>query len=464
MISKISRRNFLKTASLSMAGITLAACAPKATEAPAAAEPTTAPAADKAAEATQPAEPTTAPASAEKVELRFGSWDSESGQAVYTAITEGFNKISPNVTVKIEFTPDSYEDKILTGLAGGNAPDIYMWWNFPDLWSKNGMLDLTELAALPGDEGLDLSKAYATNLSYLKINGKLVGTPNAFTPRALYYNKALFKAAGIAEPTNDWTTDDLMNAATKLTQGDGADKVYGFLASPGSYVIQPYLWSNGTDWISADGKTASGYTDSKETIEIVQWLADMVLDSKVSPSVDTSDTLGGATQMFMNGKLAMMDNGRWPLTDLKAKDGFEFGIVLPPSNAKTKKRVTLLHNSGFCINPNTKNKEAAWQFAKYIGGPQGNKEFGSAGWAMPAYEDVVQELGWDKDEYEKVWVEATPLATVPPCFLRTTVWDQVDSELANTLESIWLGEVTAEAGLTKVAKTMDDLLANAPSL
>lgn len=469
-MKRFSRRSFIKATGFTLAAASLAACSPSQTPTPAAAgdaaaadatAPAGAPTSAPAAAATQPA---SAPQSAAGVELRFGCWDSDSGQEVYNAITEGFSKVAPDINVKIEYTPDNFEDKILTGLAGGNAPDVYMWWNFPGLFAKNGMVDLTNLAGLSGDAGLDLSAVYPTVLNYSKINGKLIGTPNAFTPRALYYNKKLFRDAGVAEPTEDWTTEDMLNAMLAIAKGEGENQIFGFYSDPSSYWLQPYVWENGGDFISEDGTKASGFVDSKETIETVQWFADLVTKHKIAPTPDTGKTLGGSTQLFLNGKLALMDNGRWPQTDFKKKEDLEFGLIIPAMNAATKKRISILHTSAFCINPATKNQEAAWKFAKYIGGPEGNKQFGLAGWAVPAYPAVIKELGWESDPLEKVWIDTIQYATVTPCFMRTTAWDQADTELANALESIWLGQATAEEALKQVAPVMDGILASADKI
>ena len=454
----MNRRDFLKAAGLTVVGSTLAACgAPAPTTAPAAA-PTSAPAAPATTVPTAP------PAAAEKISLRFASWDSSSGQDVYNSIVGEFNKKYPNISVSVEFTPDNYDNKILTGLAGGSAPDVYMWWDYPSLMAKKGILDLTPYIKLPGDQGLDVTQYYPQIIDYSTIKGILVGTPNAFTPRAIFYNKKLFSAAGLSEPTDSWTWDDFLSAAQKLTTGTGTDKVYGIYSDPSSYWMQGYIWSHGGDLISADGTKASGTMDSQATIEAVQWVADLVTKYQVSPSADTQTTLGGAGQMFLSGKLAMMDNGRWSQTDLmKAKD-LQFGLVLPPTYPSTKKLVSVLHTSAFCVSPQTKYKDQSWALAKYLGGPVGNKLFGQAGWAVPCLPSVVKELGWDTDPIEKVWIEAIPYATVMPCFQRTTAWSEADTEIANTLQAIWLGKETVEDGLSATAKKVDTILAQAPSL
>jgi multiple sugar transport system substrate-binding protein len=433
----------------------MAACTP-------AAQPTNPPAAPSAATATTA--PASAGSSGESVSLRFASWDSSSGQDVYNGIVGEFNKKFPNIKVAVEFTPDGYDNKILTGLAGGNAPDVYMWWNYPSLLAKKGIVDLTNYASRSGDQGLDLTQYYPQIIDYTKLNGVLVGTPNAFTPRAIFYNKKLFRDAGLSEPTNDWTWSQFMDTVQKLTKGDGADKVYGIYSDPSSYWLQGYVWSRGSDFISPDGKKATGSLDSPDTVEIVQRWADMVTKQKVSPTADTMSTMGGAAQMFISGKLAMMDNGRWPQTDLKKAKDLEFGLVMPPLDDKTNKRVVVLHTSAFCLNPQTKFVDQSWELAKYLGGPVGNKLFGQAGWAVPCLPSVVKELGWDTDPIEKVWIDSIPFATVKPCFQRTTVWSEADQEIANTLQAIWLGQQTAESGLKAAATKVDDILAKAPPM
>lgn len=436
----LSRRQFLAVMGASTASLALAACTPVA--APGGGQSGAAPA-------------------AEGVAIRIGSWDAQAAEPIEAEVIDAFNQQYPDIQVTIEFNPDAYSDKLLTAMAGGTAPDVFMWWNFPSLVARNGIVDL--MPFVEGPDGLDLSIYFPQVLDYNRVGDGLYGLPKDFTPRAFFYNQTLFDNAGLSYPTNDWTTDDLLEIATALTEGEGPDAQYGFFTFSGVYPLQGYVWQRGGDFISLDGATATGYCDSEATISVLDWHAAMSLTHKVAPTPQAvSAQQGGADQLFIGGKLAMYDTGRWPQSQFKEVAELKFGTVLPPMDAQTNERVVVLHEAGFCMNPASEFKETgAWQVVRFMGGPEANKIRAEAGWALPALPAVVEELGFLNDPLEKTWFDAVPFATVAPCFMRTAYWGPADSELANAIDSIFLGEATAAEAMSAVAPIVDGILSGA---
>jgi multiple sugar transport system substrate-binding protein len=158
----------------------------------------------------------------------------------------------------------------------------------------------------------------------------------------------------------------------------------------------------------------------------------------------------------------MYDTGRWPQAQFKKVDGLQFGTVLPPMDAQTKKRVTVLHEAGFCINPASKYKaDQAWELVKFESGAEAQTIRTEAGWALPALPEVVKALDLTADPLEKTWFEAVPFATVAPCFMRTSQWDPANSELQNAVDSIFLGKATAAEAMGVATPIVDGILAEA---
>ena len=156
----------------------------------------------------------------------------------------------------------------------------------------------------------------------------------------------------------------------------------------------------------------------------------------------------------------MYDTGRWPQTDFKKEEGLEFGTALPPVDAKTGNRVVVLHEAGFCLNPASPLKaNEGWEVLKFEAGAEAQKIRTLAGWAVPALPAVVEELKLLEDPIEKTWFDAVAFATVSPCFMRTSQWGPVDSELTNAIDSIFLGQQSAADAMAAAAPIMDQLLA-----
>lgn len=434
---KLSRRQMLKAMGVGASVLALAACAPVGAPGGAPQEGAT----------------------TEKTVVRVGSWDSKEAEPIEADVVAAFNEQFPDIEVVMEFNPDAYSDKLLTAMAGGTAPDVFMWWNFPGLVAKGGIEDLTPY--VEGPNGLDPDIYFKQVLDYNRVGPGLYGLPKDFTPRAYYFNKKLFDEAGIAYPTAEWTTDNLKEIATALTKGEGLDAQYGTFAFSDSYALQGYVWQHGGDFISQDGKTATGYCDSDVTTEVLDWHAALSLTDKVAPTAQAvSGQQGGADQLFIGGKLAMYDTGRWPQAQFKQSEGLDFGTALPPMDAATKQRVTVLHEAGFCMNPASTTKEGAtWEVVKFMGGAEANEIRTVAGWALPALPAVVEKLQLLSDPLEKTWFDAVEFATVAPCFMRTPNWGPAESEFQVAIDKVFLGEATAAEAMAAAAPIVDGLLA-----
>jgi multiple sugar transport system substrate-binding protein len=454
---KLSRRDFMRMSALTAAGVAIAGCVPATVEVE---KPAQAPV-EQTVVVKEEVVVTATPAPPEAVTLRAAMWDSVEVEEMETTILQAFYEEFPHITVNLEFNPDAYEDKLLTGMAAGNAPDVFLWWDYPRLVALGGLEDLT--AYVQGPRGLDVDSVYYSEVvAPSRVSHGLYGLPKDFTPRALFYNKKLFDEAGLDYPTNDWTWDDLVDIAKQLTKGEGADAQYGFYTyNSSSYPLQGYVWSNEGDFISPDGKVASGYVDGDATIQAVEWYVGLHVTHGLSPTTMEEGTLGGATEMFVNDRLAMFDNGRWPQSAFKAVEGLDFGTVLPPKSSNTGKLATVLHQAGWSMNPASPHKidGTAWELLKWEAGPLAHKVRTEAGWAIPAIPAVVEELGLMDDPIDKTWFEAVPYMTVSPCFTRSAAYWRADEDLTVALQSAFLGEASVQDALKEVAPLMDAKLA-----
>lgn len=114
--------------------------------------------------------------------------------------------------IKIEVETIGYDDyftQMQTRVAGGTAPDCYELniENFAAYANKGLLAEIT---------GQDLSGLNETALGAFNVNGKQYGLPESFSNVVLIYNKDLFDQAGVTYPTDDWTQDDVQNAAEKI--------------------------------------------------------------------------------------------------------------------------------------------------------------------------------------------------------------------------------------------------------
>jgi multiple sugar transport system substrate-binding protein len=120
----------------------------------------------------------------------------------------------------------------------------------------------------------------------------------------LFYNKALFKKAGVAEPTADWTWKDEQAAAQKLTN-KGA-KVWGDYQPVSYNEFYKVLAQNGGEFLNADRTSAT--FNSPQGVEAAKFLTDKV--GKTMPTeADGAGTPDFDSKLFKSGKLAMWHTG-----------------------------------------------------------------------------------------------------------------------------------------------------------
>src|SRR5262249_15870024 len=128
----------------------------------------------------------------------------------------------------------------------------------------------------------------------------------------VFYNKAMFDAAGVAYPPSTadtaWTWDQFVDTAKQLTSGEGLEKVYGAYVAPWATVCSSFLFSNGASWFNDDLTELT--LNSPEAVQVLQNMANLRLTENVAPTLDIADSIGWDV-MLQSGKAAMLVDGTW---------------------------------------------------------------------------------------------------------------------------------------------------------
>src|SRR5271166_4704051 len=239
-----------------------------------------------------------------------------------------FKKRYPNVKVTDQFTPISswsdYLNKLVTQIASGKAPDlIHIATEGVQLAvRKNLVISLDELTSEPSGKDL-LSDVDPALVKGFSVEGKLYLLPVAWNNMMIYYNTKVFKDAGIARPADDWTWDDFLSIAKRLTSGEGPAKRFGFGIPYFNFGLTPFRYSNDTAVLKDDLKQ-SNLSDTK-FLEALKFVHSLVRDNGVSPDPANTDP-NAVFQLFAAGKIAMTDGGHWPMQACRrAMQGWKAG-------------------------------------------------------------------------------------------------------------------------------------------
>jgi len=282
---------------LCIAVIMLAACAPATTEAPPAtqAPATEAPATEMPATEAPATETTATEAPAteapsggtagcplqveEGASIVFSGWGDETEQKIYRDSIERFKAVCPGVTVDYQPIPDKFQDKLKAQMAGGTAPDVF----YVDDQLMNAFAPSGQLLALDdsmAQAGVSRDDFIPALLTIFTQDNKTYGLPKDWGTLGLVYLPEAFQDAGIDEPTEDWTWDDMRTAAKAI-----ADKgTYGGFCMGADWArFAPFAFSNGGSFASEDFKTAT--LDTPEVMDMGTLVSDMYKEkSLVTPA------------------------------------------------------------------------------------------------------------------------------------------------------------------------------------
>ncbi|HEY3110560.1 MAG TPA: sugar ABC transporter substrate-binding protein [Chloroflexota bacterium] len=352
-----------------------------ATSQPAAA-PTTAPAA-KPTEAAKPAaaapqgQPTGAPVPAL---LRAG--DGEEGY--FDRAIKLFEQKSPGVKVTQILVPggDEYITKLDLMIASGDPPAIYA--PFSDrgyrYYAAKGLSQ--ELDSFVKRDNVNLDDFHQDGLKGCRWQGQLMALPLDLWPHVIFYNRNLFKDAGVADlPTDwndkEWTTAKYLELAQKLTKRQG-DKVTQF----GSDVYTTGWrsgWTFGGDWFPTEWTTTGIITDfvgdkDQRVVDAVQWNADLMTKQNVAPNpAQQQEIKAGAPVLFMSGKIAMGMSNIGRLSRYATIKDFDWGVGVKPRPPKGDPRHHVVWIDFWSMIKGVKNPEGAWQLLKFMVSAEGQK-------------------------------------------------------------------------------------------
>jgi multiple sugar transport system substrate-binding protein len=267
------------------------------------------------------------------VELTFWHGYTEADGDVLNQIVADFNDSQEAVHIVTEVNPWAViDDTLLPSLSAGNGPDIVAMpaERLPVYAAKGAFVALDDFYADAANNATELN---AGAVEMVTVDGTRYGIPTGFVPLALYYNKALFDAAGVTEPPTTW--DEWVDTATALTvdeNGDGTPEQYGVVL-PDHATVANGLWpslfyGNGGD-IVADGEAV---VDSPENAETLAFWKDAIVGDAISPTgVDGI----GADELFSGGKAAMTIGGPW-MTFIAADNEIDLGIAAIPAGPEVQ--------------------------------------------------------------------------------------------------------------------------------
>ncbi len=323
--------------------------------------------------------------SAQAVEIEYWQYVFETRVQAMDQLIANFEAANPDITVKhTTFPYADYQTRVVAAKVAGQGPDVVqLFYGWLDTFVSGGLIQPLDPAVFPHDA---IEADFFPIVSAMKRGEDYYGLPTAVRSLALFYNKALFAEAGIANPPAN--LDELLAAAQATTKRDGA----GNITSAGitmDMAGQDHHWwrevlvrQNGGVPYDDAGNVA--YNDAAGAAAL-KFYTDLQTEHKVG-LVGFMDEGQAA---FRAGLAAMTIDGTFRLGAF-ASNPFEWGVVELPADANgLRSNYSSYFANAIGATAEGEEKIAAEKFLAYISSPEAMEIWLNVVGELPARRDVA---------------------------------------------------------------------------
>jgi multiple sugar transport system substrate-binding protein len=291
-----------------------------------------------------------------------------------------FNKMFPNLDLQID-PSNNDQSKIIVQTMAGIGPDVIDCYDRKQLYTYYQAGILTDITDMAKAAGTTPDICWESAKENMEIDGRQYGFPTNPGPWVVFYNKNIFDKCHVPYPKGDWTWDEFVDTAKKLTikVENGRNETYGCMG----YDLMEAIWQNGGHLYSADGSKCT--LDQPEAIEAAQWLMDLQFKHECAPSPSEEEAMAaaggwgqGIITLFSAEKLGMIRYGRWGLivwrkaqADARAAGKAPLRIGVAPLPYRKVKATTFATRVSVLNNRSPYIKQA-FNFMKFLA----SKEYG----------------------------------------------------------------------------------------
>lgn len=332
----------------------------------------------------------------EKKKIKWATWGNPGELGRHQDFTNEYNAKHPDVEVELIPIPGEYEQKILTQLSGGTAPDAFYSGDgtIVKLIENKSIVELTPLMNMPGSI-ISPTDFFEGLYGAAKRDEKVYGITVDCNPMVLWYNETVLKEAGITEmpaelyEKGEWNWTKFQEYTEKIK----AAGKYG-------YVLDNW-WGHYYSWVSTNGGRVYddngkfiGHEDPK-AVEAFKFLYDSVNNTKNITFAGTLPKGQGGDAMFMSNQVGFVGAGRWYLPIFSKNEALEYDIVPFPTNTGNKLEPAGIPTAYMVMNKETKYPNETFQFISEFVSKEGQIfRLSGGGNAVPSIagaDDVVLE-------------------------------------------------------------------------
>lgn len=318
-------------------------------------------------------------------------------------------------------------EKVIVQCKGGVGPDIFNVYTFYHLldYARTGvLLPVTGEAQRMGfgpDETWPQIKDEMGLWEYNPETGQdeyvQYTFPANVNANVIFFNKAVFDEVGEPYPTGDWTWDEFLAVARKLTLRDEQGKIvrYGI----GTFEMLEtceMIWQYGGRLF--DPTLTYCTMDTPEVIEAVTFLHRMIVQEKVMPSVAARNAMGTAggwggshMYLFANGRIGMLRIGRWAMVTFRQFPQLK-GQIGATHLPYKREKVGIVRAMTVGVNPESPRQDAALEFLQFLASEDFSWQVVESADALPPSPKVMTDPGFlhdphhPKEDFNPLFLEA----------------------------------------------------------
>jgi sn-glycerol 3-phosphate transport system substrate-binding protein len=249
---------------------------------------------------------------------------------VVDGIVAKFEEANPDIKVNAIYS-GNYDDtrvRALSALASGEPAQLAVMFSI----DAYDLIEQEKIVAFEDIEGVDqgwLDSFYPALMANGRIEGKTWGIPFQRSTIVAYYNKDMFRAAGLDPEAPPASWDEMVSMGKALTK----DGTYGLMIPSTGYpywMFQALAIQNGKELMSGDGLET--YFDDPAVVETLEFWKSLSTEHGIMP--EGTVEWGTLRQAFLEGQTAMMWHSTGNLTAVKNEAKFDFGVSVLPANER----------------------------------------------------------------------------------------------------------------------------------
>jgi ABC-type glycerol-3-phosphate transport system substrate-binding protein len=365
---------------------------------------------------------------------------------VFKEIVARFEEAHPGVTIDVVRLPFAgAEPKIQTALTTRTEPDIArVDVSFlAKLAHKNALLRLDD--RVPEDF---LDELLPVALASCRYRGSLWGLPDQTNGLCLFYNKDLYRKAGLDPERPPATWDELIQYGKKLTNRD--EGVFGIGLSNSLWWTLPFFYTHGATFLSDDGTRC--LLNEPDGVRAFQLKVDVYRKHGIEGGAWRA---GGIVHDlgFQNGRYAMILNGPWAVESLK-KTGIDFGVGLIPAGPEGTH--TNVGGNDLVVFRSTENPDLAAEFLMFVASEEIQRMWCSTLGQIPVNVEANDVVESEEHPYLAVFVEQMQSAIPRP---QTPYYPEIENLMNPEMQAALDNTKSVKAALDAAVSEIDALLA-----